>query len=137
MLWSRLPSEESDDSKNRDILGVFRVLVVAAMGCLFGCFRIKDGSLPPAPCSDSKSHLVSQSMAPKEPVVSRSRSPLSSFFNSEAHNFCSDDIRNRKLNDLYKTEMVENQDAGTPKSELDTKELRDQAKFLKLIKDFT
>ncbi|MCD7455622.1 hypothetical protein HAX54_028831 [Datura stramonium] len=121
MLWSRLPSEESDDSKNRDILGVFRVLVVAAMGCLFGCFRIKDGSLPPAPCSDSKSHLVSQSMAPKEPVVSRSRSPLSSFFNSE---------ETGEDRDLYKTEMV-NQDAGTPKSELDTKELRDQAKFLK------
>lgn len=61
MLWPRLPSEKSEDTNNRDILGVFRVLVVAAMGCLFGCFRINDGSLPP----DSKSQLVSQSLAPK------------------------------------------------------------------------
>lgn len=118
MLWSRLPSEEeSDDTNNRDILGVFRVLAVAAMGCLFGCFRIKDGSLPP----DSKSHLVSQSIAPKEPVVSRNRSPLSSLFNSEEKG--EDD-------DLLETEKA-NQDAGTPKSDLVTKELRDQAKFLK------
>lgn len=66
MLWSRLPSaEELNYPKNRDIVGVFRALVVAAMGCLFGCFRIKDGSLPPAPCSDPKSHLVSQSTSTK------------------------------------------------------------------------
>ncbi|XP_055824585.1 protein JASON-like [Solanum dulcamara] len=117
MLWSRLPSEESDHTNNRDIFGVFRVLVVAAMGCLFGCFRINDGSLSP----DSKSHLVSQSIPPKEPVVSRNRSPLSSLFSSEEKG--EDD-------DLHKTEKA-NQDAGTPKSELHTKELRDQAKFLK------
>ncbi|XP_004243611.1 protein JASON [Solanum lycopersicum] len=117
MLWPRLPSEKSEDTNNRDILGVFRVLVVAAMGCLFGCFRINDGSLPP----DSKSQLVSQSLAPKEPVLSRSRSPLSSLFNSEE--IGEDDY-------LHETDKA-NQDAGTPKSELHTKELRDQAKFLK------
>ncbi|XP_060189612.1 protein JASON-like [Lycium barbarum] len=103
MLWSRLPSEEQgDDTKN--ILGVFTVLVRAAMGCFFGCFRINDGSIPP-----------------KEPLVSRNRSPLSSFFNSEEKG--EDD-------DLHKTKMA-NQDTGTPMSELVTKELRDQAKFLK------
>lgn len=117
MSWSRLPSEESNDTNNRDILGVFRVLIVAAMGCLFGCFRINDDFLPP----DSKSHLVSQSIAPKEPVVSRNRSPLSSLFNSEEKG--EDD-------NLHETGKA-NQDAGTPKSELHTKELRDQAKFLK------
>ncbi|KAJ8532624.1 hypothetical protein K7X08_012547 [Anisodus acutangulus] len=107
MLWSRLPSQQQRDGKeNRDILGVFRVLVVAAMGCLFGCFRINDGSLPPPP---------------KEPVVSRNRSPLSSLFNSE---------ETGEDNDLHETKMA-NQDTGTPKSELVTKELRDQAKFLK------
>ncbi|WMV38726.1 hypothetical protein MTR67_032111 [Solanum verrucosum] len=118
MLWSRLPSEESEDRNNRDIFGVFRVLVVAAMGCLFGCFRINDGSLPP----DSKSQLVSQSLAPKEPVVSRNRSPLSSLFNSE-----------EKGEDDYLRETGKaDQDAGTPKSELHTKELRDQVRFPKV-----
>ncbi|CAN4084553.1 unnamed protein product [Withania somnifera] len=86
------------------------------MGCLFGCFRFKDESLPPG----SKSHFVTQSIAPKEPVVSRNRSPLSSLFSEEKGE---DDV-------LHKTEKA-NQDTGTPKSELDTKELRDQAKFLK------
>ncbi|XP_016580353.2 protein JASON [Capsicum annuum] len=123
MLWSRLPFEEiNNTNNNRDILGVFRVLVVAAMGCLFGCFRIRDGSLPRAPhCVDSKSHLVSQSIAPKEPVAFRNRSPLSSLFNSEEKG--EDD-------DLHETERA-NQDGGTPKSELVSTELRDQAKFLK------
>ncbi|XP_009771902.1 protein JASON [Nicotiana sylvestris] len=122
MLWSRLPSEEElNYPKNRDIVGVFRALVVAAMGCLFGCFRIKDGSLSPAPCSDPKSHLVSQSTSTKEPVVSRNRSPLSSLFISEEKG---------EDNDLHQTEM-DKQETGTPKSELDAKELRDQAKFLK------
>ncbi|CAN4110104.1 unnamed protein product [Withania somnifera] len=87
------------------------------MGCLFDCFRIKDESLPP----DSKSHLISQSITPKEPVVSRNRSPLSSLFNSEEKG---------KDDDLHETEKAY-QDAGTPNSKLDTKELRDQAKFLK------
>uniref|UniRef100_M0ZK43 Uncharacterized protein n=1 Tax=Solanum tuberosum TaxID=4113 RepID=M0ZK43_SOLTU len=121
MLWSRLPSEESEDRNNRDIFGVFRVLVVAAMGCLFGCFRINDGSLPP----DSKSQLVSQSLAPKEPVVSRNRSPLSSLFNSE-----------EKGEDDYLREAGKaDQDAGTPKSELHTKELRDQVQQLDMYEN--
>lgn len=50
----------------------------------------------------------------------RNRSPLSSLFNSE------DDVRKGEDDDLRETERA-NQDGGTPKSELVSKELRDQA----------
>ncbi|KAM3221558.1 hypothetical protein P3L10_020828 [Capsicum annuum] len=58
----------------------------------------------------------------EEPVAFRNRSPLSSLFNSE------DDVRKGEDDDLRETERA-NQDGGTPKSELVSKELRDQ--FLK------
>ncbi|XP_060209668.1 protein JASON-like isoform X1 [Lycium barbarum] len=87
----------------------------ALMACLFGCFKIKDVTLP-----QSKSNCVSQSTPTKETLVSRNRSPLSSLFTEE----------NDETNNLDCKE-VENQSSDTPMPHLDKNELRNQAKFLK------
>ncbi|XP_055801419.1 protein JASON-like [Solanum dulcamara] len=90
------------------------------MACLFGCFKIKDVTLPCTPGSNSESNRVSQSTPAKEHLVSRNRSPLSSLFTEE--------------NDEIKTlgcKEVENQSSDTPMPLMDTNELRNQAKFLK------
>ncbi|MCD7450136.1 hypothetical protein HAX54_003703 [Datura stramonium] len=90
------------------------------MACLFGCFKIKDARLPYAPGSNSQSNRVLQSTPAKETLVSRNRSPLSSLFAEE----------NDETNTLGCKE-VENQSSDTPMPQLDTNELRNQAKFLK------
>ncbi|XP_006352001.1 protein JASON [Solanum tuberosum] len=90
------------------------------MACLFGCFKIKDVTLPATPGSSSESNRVSQSTPAKEPMVSRNRSPLSSLFTEE----------NEETNTLGCKE-VENLSLDTPMPQLDTNDLRNQAKFLK------
>lgn len=92
------------------------------MACFFGCFKIKDNvTFSSTPGSNSESNRVSLSTTPaKEPLVSRNRSPLSSLFTEE----------NDETNTLGCKE-VENRSSDTPMPQLDTNELRNQAKFLK------
>ncbi|CAN4094253.1 unnamed protein product [Withania somnifera] len=92
------------------------------MACFFGCFKIKDNvTLSSTPGSNLESNSVSQFSTPaKEPLVSRNRSPLSSLFieeNDETNASGSKELENRSLD--------------TPMPQLDTNELRNQAKFLK------
>ncbi|CAI9089958.1 OLC1v1024616C1 [Oldenlandia corymbosa var. corymbosa] len=92
---------------------IFAKVMVATMGCLFSCFRVKDSDLSPSLDSSASSH-------PGVSAVTRKRSPLSSLLVSDE-------------NDGLLTKMKEDQDLGTPKPELgfDLKELKDEAKFLK------
>ncbi|KAA8526190.1 hypothetical protein F0562_008071 [Nyssa sinensis] len=75
------------------------------MGCFFGCFRIKDDHRP-------QTHIVSDpiSSKPRE-VISRNR--LSSLLLSE------------------EKDGSENQGLGTSQPDIDVRELKDEAKFLK------
>lgn len=97
---------------------IFTGVIVAAMGCFFGCFGVnKDSSSNP---NLQDSSPLSTTPAVKVGAVNRNRSPLSSLFLSEA-------------NDDTPTKLKQDQDLGTPKPELgfNLKELNDQAKFLK------
>ncbi|KAJ8527880.1 hypothetical protein K7X08_015331 [Anisodus acutangulus] len=103
-----------DQSNNSNaVVVVVRAVVVEVMACLFGCFKIKDVTLP-------QSNRVSQYTPTKEHLVSRNRSPLSSLITEE----------NDETNTLGCKEM-ENKSVDTPMTQLDKNELRNQAKFLK------
>ncbi|KAL3510044.1 hypothetical protein ACH5RR_029445 [Cinchona calisaya] len=135
--WLRIPSSSSeteaasawgaaqfDDSKRRrprrieiGFLGLerfFTTAMVAAMGCLFGCFGVKDST------ASSNSDSSSSTPAVKMGAVTRKRNPLSSSLLSED-------------NDGMPTKANNDQDLGIPKPELgfSLKELKDEAKFLK------
>ncbi|KAL2547761.1 Protein JASON [Forsythia ovata] len=107
MVWSEKKKEGEGEGEGEVVaLGLLRRAAIAAMGCFFGCFRIKD----------SQSHLVS--CPTTEPVATTgNRNALSSLFLSD------DDSRqeaekNRKL-DNFQLE------------ELEVRELKEEAKFLK------
>ncbi|KAF3634108.1 hypothetical protein FXO38_25295 [Capsicum annuum] len=117
------------------------------MACLFGCFKIKDVAVelpsthgsslepnrveqstpdkdvefPSARGSSLEPNRVEQLSTPaKEPLVSRNRSPLSSLFTEE----------NDEINTSGSKEVA-NQSLDTSISQLETNELRNQAKLLK------
>ncbi|KAK4429209.1 protein JASON [Sesamum alatum] len=101
MVWPWFSVEKKEGEGVGGAVGFVRRVVAAAMGCFFGCFRIKD----------SHSHLIPTS---QEAIVSRNKNALSSLF-------LSDDGSLQKggegLNPLHE--------------ELDVRELKDEAKFLK------
>uniref|UniRef100_A0A5B7BDI4 Protein JASON n=1 Tax=Davidia involucrata TaxID=16924 RepID=A0A5B7BDI4_DAVIN len=86
---------------------------VRAMGCFFGCFRIKDDHRP-------QTHLVSEPVPSKarEPVVSRNR--LSSLLLSEVEERDGPPCKDK-----------ENIVLGILQPDIDDRELKDEAKFLK------
>lgn len=68
MVWSWIVIGDCDQSNNSNpnaVITVVRAVVAAVMGCLFGCFKIKDVTVPNAPCTDSQSNIVSQSTPTK------------------------------------------------------------------------
>ncbi|KAM7492142.1 hypothetical protein LguiA_035063 [Lonicera macranthoides] len=86
------------------------------MGCFFGCFRIRDDHRPSA-------HLVSEPVPPynlREAAVSRNRSRLSTLLLSEVEE-----------TDDSLCKGTETHDPGTPHADIDVRELKDEAKFLK------
>ncbi|XP_057956365.1 protein JASON isoform X5 [Malania oleifera] len=89
----------------------FLYRIAIAMGCLFGCFRIKDDHRP-------RPHLVSEPVHPKarEAVITSNR--LSTLFLSGENQDspCKD---------------KENSSLGSPLARTDDKGLKDEAKFLK------
>ncbi|KAI3465561.1 hypothetical protein Pfo_022224 [Paulownia fortunei] len=100
MVWPWF-SAEKKEGEGVAVVGFVRRVVAAAMGCFFGCFRIKD----------SHSHLMS---TPQKPMVSRNKYALSSLF-------LSDDDSLRKGGE-GRNPLPE---------EVDVRELKDEAKFLK------
>ncbi|XAR52813.1 hypothetical protein NMG60_11021090 [Bertholletia excelsa] len=84
---------------------------VRAMGCFFGCFRIKDDQ------AHSRPHLVSESVPSKPKGVVLSRNPLSSLLAEEKDDATSTDKKNFAL--------------GTPKDDNEERQLKDEARFLK------
>ncbi|OIS96455.1 PREDICTED: protein JASON-like [Nicotiana attenuata] len=123
MVWSSLVIGDCDQSNNSNpnaVITVVRAVVAAVMGCLFGCFKIKDVTVPNAPRNDSQSNRISQSTPTKEPLVSRNRSPLSSLLTED-----------KDETNTLGCEEGENQSSDRPIAQLDTNDLRNQAKFLK------
>ncbi|KAL0327927.1 UNVERIFIED_CONTAM: protein JASON [Sesamum calycinum] len=103
MVWQWFSAEKKEGEGVAGAEGFVRRVVAAAMGCFFGCFRIRD----------SHSHLIPTA---QEATVSHNKNVLSSLF-------LSDDIDGSLqkggggLNSLHE--------------ELDVRELKDEAKFLK------
>ncbi|CAK9133199.1 unnamed protein product [Ilex paraguariensis] len=100
----------------RDFLGFFR-RSAKAMGCFFGCFRIKDDGV-----HHPQTHLISEPLPRNatELVVdrNRNRNRLSSLLLSEEK-------------DASPSKDKENVDLGTPDPDFDVRELQNEAKFLK------
>ncbi|XP_042041641.1 protein JASON-like isoform X1 [Salvia splendens] len=84
------------------VLGFLRLVVAATMGCFFGCLRVKEP------------HSRHKTTPEKERLVHRDRNALSSLFLTDGLQESEDDL-NRK----------------TISEEIDIKELKDEAKFLK------
>ncbi|PIN20348.1 hypothetical protein CDL12_06939 [Handroanthus impetiginosus] len=102
MVWSWLAAEKKEGERVA-VVGFVRRVVAAAMGCFFGCFRIRD----------SHSHLISTS---QEHSVSGSKNALSSLF----------------LSDGKDDALRKGGEGPNPLlEELDFRELKDEAKFLK------
>lgn len=87
------------------VIGFLRRVVAVTMGCFFGCFGMKD------------SHSRLKSTPEKERLVSRDRNALSSLF-----------LPDDSENDLFRRTE---EGWGPVSEEIDIRELKDEAKFLK------
>ncbi|XP_057956361.1 protein JASON isoform X2 [Malania oleifera] len=106
----------------------FLYRIAIAMGCLFGCFRIKDDHRP-------RPHLVSEPVHPKarEAVITSNR--LSTLFLSGVP--FSFGLLEYQFSSFFKENQdspckdKENSSLGSPLARTDDKGLKDEAKFLK------